>query len=75
MKVTLEAEQKVEIILVLSYVVSNASWSPAYDVRVFTKDKTMKVEIIIGVTFHMKRYYNIDKHLPLNAHCSVFYSL
>ena len=29
--------------LVLSYVVSNASWSSAYDVRVFTKNKAMKV--------------------------------
>ena len=78
-KVTLEAEQKVEIMLVLSYVVSNASWTPAYDVRVFTKDKTMKVEIIIDVTFHRKQYNsrhnNLDEHLPLNAHCSVFYSL
>ena len=29
--------------LIVSYVVSNASWSSAYDVRVFTKDKAMKV--------------------------------
>ena len=31
------------ISLVVSYVVSNASWASAYDARVFTKDKVMKV--------------------------------
>ena len=29
--------------LFISYVVFNASWSPSYDLRVFTKDKSMKV--------------------------------
>lgn len=29
--------------LYLSYIVTGASWSSAYDARVFTKDKTMKV--------------------------------
>ena len=42
-KVTLHAVDECDITLVLSYVVSNASWSPAYDTRVFTKDKTIKV--------------------------------
>ncbi len=40
---TLHAVDECDITLVLSYVVSNASWSPAYDTRVFTKDKTIKV--------------------------------
>ena len=60
-KIILEAEQKVEIVLILCYVVSNASWTPAYDVRVFTEDKTMKVEIIINLTFQTK---DTTHHIP-----------
>ena len=41
--VGLEARAETEAILYLSYVVTNASWSSAYDARVFTKDKLMKV--------------------------------
>jgi len=41
--VGLDAREKGDVTLVVSYVVSNASWSSAYDVRVFTKDKAMKV--------------------------------
>ena len=32
-----------DVTLLVSYVVSNASWSPAYDVRVFPITKEMKV--------------------------------
>ena len=42
--VGLEAAEEGDATLTVSYVVSDASWSSAYDVRVFTKDKTMKVE-------------------------------
>ncbi len=44
--VGLEAAEEGEAILFISYVVTNASWSSSYDVRVFTKDKTMKVKSI-----------------------------
>ena len=43
--VSLESEGKMDAVLYLSYVVSNASWSSTYDARVFTKDKTMKVNM------------------------------
>ena len=39
----LETSEEVEGVLFVSYVVSQASWSSSYDVRVFTKDKAMKV--------------------------------
>ena len=42
--VGLEASEKVDAVLYVSYVVTNASWSSAYDIRVFTKDKNMKVQ-------------------------------
>ena len=41
--VGLEAPDETKATLYLSYVVTNASWSSAYDVRVFSKDKLMKV--------------------------------
>ena len=41
--ISLEASEVCDVVLLVSYVVSNASWSSSYDVRVFTKDKTMKV--------------------------------
>ena len=43
--VGLEAPAGVEAVLYLSYVVTSASWSSAFDARVFTKDKTMKVSM------------------------------
>lgn len=44
-RVVLKAKEETDIVIVVSYVVKNASWSPTYDVRVFTKDKSMKVHI------------------------------
>ena len=41
--VGLEAPAGVEAVLYLSYVVTRASWSSAYDARVFTKGEIMKV--------------------------------
>ena len=41
--VGLETAAEVSVVLYLSYVVQNASWSSSYDARVFTKDKSMKV--------------------------------
>ena len=35
-----------DVHLKVSYVVSCAAWSSSYDVRVFTKDKTMKVHVL-----------------------------
>ena len=43
--VGLEASEEVDAVLYVSYVVTNASWSSAYDIRVFTKDKNMKVSL------------------------------
>ena len=43
----LDAPAETEAVLYLSYVVSNASWNSAYDVRVFTKDQAMKVSSYI----------------------------
>ena len=45
--VGLEASEEVDAVLYVSYVVTNASWSSAYDIRVFTKDKSMKVYIVV----------------------------
>eukprot|EP00112_Aurelia_sp_Birch-Aquarium-sp1_P013062 Seg2757.3 transcript_id=Seg2757.3/GoldUCD/mRNA.D3Y31 product="Protein F37C4.5" protein_id=Seg2757.3/GoldUCD/D3Y31 len=41
--ILLEAENQTEIKLILSYVVSNASWTPLYDLRAFTKDNTLQL--------------------------------
>ena len=49
--VGLEARAETKAILYLSYVVTNASWSSAYDARVFTKDKLMKVSAIVYIIF------------------------
>lgn len=43
-KVIIDAKVDCDVMLTLSYVVSNASWMPAYDVRVFSKDKLIKVQ-------------------------------
>ena len=43
--ISLEAAEDTDVTLALSYVVSSASWSPQYDLRVFSSDKTMKVTI------------------------------
>ncbi len=45
--VGLEAAAETDAILYLSYVVTNASWSSSYDARVFTRDKTMKVDVCV----------------------------
>ena len=42
----LEASEETDVTLLVSYVVSNASWSPAYDVRVLPVTKEMKVGTI-----------------------------
>ena len=44
-RVFLETAMDTEVIMFLSYVVSNASWSSTYDVRVFSKvsEKILKV--------------------------------
>ena len=41
--ISLESGVQCEVRLLVSYVVSCAAWSSSYDIRVFTKDKTMKV--------------------------------
>ena len=50
----LEASMETDVTLLVSYVVTNASWSPAYDVRVFPITKEMKVSTILG-TIHVHR--------------------
>ena len=44
-RVFLETAMDTEVTMFLSYVVSNASWTSAYDVRVFSKvsEKSLKV--------------------------------
>jgi len=44
--ISLEAASDTDVVLALSYVVSNASWTPQYDLRVFSNDKTMKVSCV-----------------------------
>ena len=41
--VLLDASKDGKVTLVVSYVVSNASWTPLYDVRAFKKDITVQV--------------------------------
>ena len=41
--ILLEAQQETELPLVLSYVVTGASWSPLYDIRAFSKDNSLQV--------------------------------
>ena len=41
--VLLDASKNGEVTLIVSYIVSNASWTPLYDVRVFNKENTMQV--------------------------------
>lgn len=41
--ILLNVSETAEIQLLVSYVVSNASWSPKYDVRVSSADRTMQV--------------------------------
>ncbi|XP_019854214.1 PREDICTED: protein F37C4.5-like isoform X1 [Amphimedon queenslandica] len=42
-RIVLKAAEDSDVIIIVSYVINNASWSPLYDARVFTKDKTMKL--------------------------------
>ena len=41
--VLLTVKEKAEIQLLVSYVVSNASWTPKYDLRVSSAERTMQV--------------------------------
>ena len=38
------------VLLYVSYVVTNASWSSVYDIRVLTKDKNMKVSLSLSLS-------------------------
>ena len=42
-RVVLHSSERVDATLIVSYVVNDASWTPLYDIRVFTKDKTLNV--------------------------------
>ena len=53
--ISLEAADDADVVLALSYVVSSASWSPQYDLRVFSSDKTMKVTVT-RITFSPQYY-------------------
>ncbi|XP_057308196.1 protein F37C4.5-like [Hydractinia symbiolongicarpus] len=41
--ILLDVKEKGSVLLVVSYVVSNASWTPLYDVRAFHKDSSVQV--------------------------------
>ena len=45
--ISLQAADDTDVVLALSYVVSSASWSPQYDLRVFSSDKTMKASLYL----------------------------
>ena len=51
--VLLDASKNGKVTLVVSYVVSNASWTPLYDVRAFNKDSTVQVwhHVILAKVF------------------------
>jgi hypothetical protein len=42
--VLLTVQEEAEIQLLVSYVVSNASWTPKYDLRVSSAERTMQVK-------------------------------
>ena len=45
-KILIEAKNDdTEISLLLSYVINNASWTPKYDIRVYSDSKTMNVSL------------------------------
>ena len=39
----LEAKKEADVELLVSYLVKDASWSPKYDLRVFSKEKKIQV--------------------------------
>ena len=55
----LEAPEETDVTLLVSYVVSNASWSSAYDVRVLPVAKEMKVGTTTTSVFEGKVVHNI----------------
>ena len=66
MTISLEASEVCDVALLVSYVVSNASWSSSYEVRVFTKDKTMKVDMCMYMYM-----YKIYMNMCLQGRCEV----
>lgn len=54
MSVLLEAADDTEVELYVSYVVHGASWSPKYDIRVFSGENKLKVvtEIFSEIISH-----------------------
>ena len=73
----LEASMETDVTLLVSYVVANASWSPAYDVRVFPVTKEMKVGL--SLTFYLQNFesklYNQSIFFLLFSFESYFYDL
>lgn len=65
--ILLEAENQTEIKLILSYVVSNASWTPLYDLRAFTKDNTLQVSKAI----HELGFWKSPKLFPSGSNTVV----
>ena len=50
-----------EVYLFISYLVSNASWIPKYDIRVFSKDKSMIVCCLIIIKIFLNNYIFINR--------------
>lgn len=65
LSILLEAKQSGEIELHVSYVVSDASWSPKYDVRVGSQTKQMQVIQYI----QMFDCVYVSVHSSLSTHC------
>ena len=57
-----------DVTLLVSYVVTNASWSPAYDVRVFPITKEMKVSTILGTINMHRDHTNMVKDVSFHVH-------
>ncbi len=72
MHVGLETTEKVECVLFVSYVVSQASWRSAYDVRVFTKDKAMKASLYHFSFIPTQLYYLYVLSNLLPIKCCLF---
>ena len=59
-------EKSADIELKVSYVVYNASWTPKYDIRVFSKDKTMVINYFGMITQSTHEDWN-DTKLSLST--------
>lgn len=65
--IMLDAEEAGSVELDVSYVVWNAFWSPSYDLRVSTDEKTMKVRFTISQIFEHVYSYVVNSRLLITV--------